>query len=200
MRTPSFRTQTNASASPLVIIAQLAGVQVLPSLLNAVLLTAVLSVANSDVFSASRLLIALAEGHAPQFLRTTNRLGTPFWAVAFSASFGLLGFLNLSSGGQEAFQWLLSLDTVAGVISWSMISICHLRFRKALSIQQVPLEEMPYMAPLQPWLSWFGLFFTVIISLTSGFTVFLRWNTSDFLTSYISVVLFVSLYIGYTIH
>ena len=52
---------TNASSSPLVIAAQLAGVQVLPHIINAVLLTAVLSAASSNVYSGSRILVGLAE-------------------------------------------------------------------------------------------------------------------------------------------
>ena len=52
--------KTDASASPLVIVAKLAGVKVLPDIINAVLLTAVLSAANSNVYSGSRILVALA--------------------------------------------------------------------------------------------------------------------------------------------
>jgi len=67
---------TDATASPLVIAAKLAGISALPSIINAVLLTAVLSAANSNVFSGSRLLLSLArEGLAPQFLANLHRGG-----------------------------------------------------------------------------------------------------------------------------
>ncbi|KAH7232247.1 amino acid permease/ SLC12A domain-containing protein [Fusarium redolens] len=48
---------TNANASPLVLAAKRAGVKVLPSLINSVFLTVVLSAANSNVYTASRTLI-----------------------------------------------------------------------------------------------------------------------------------------------
>ncbi|KJZ76393.1 hypothetical protein HIM_04122 [Hirsutella minnesotensis 3608] len=193
---PSLDSEdTNASASPLVIAAQLAGVGVLTHIINAVLLTAVLTAACSNVYSSSRILVGLSEeGHAPAFFRTTNRIATPYWSVLFSACFGLLGFLNLSSNGKQAFTWLLNLNTVAGIIAWSVISLCHIRFRDALAIQGLTTQELPYVAPFQPWLSWFGLIFTAAIALTSGFTVFIQWDTAEFFTAYISVIFFVVTY------
>ncbi|CAD0042405.1 unnamed protein product [Aureobasidium pullulans] len=46
---------TDASSSPFVIAANLAGVKVLPSIINVVLLCVVLSAANSNVYSGSRI-------------------------------------------------------------------------------------------------------------------------------------------------
>lgn len=188
----------DASASPLVIVANLAGVKALPSILNAVLLTAVLTAANSNVYSSSRVLIALADsGHAPQFLKKTNRLGTPYYSVGICSLVGFLAFLNLSSNGALVFNWFLNIIAVAGFISWSLISVCHIRFMRVLASRGIPRSTLPYVAPLQPWLSYFALFFNVLIVLTSGFKVFINWNTSDFFASYISLILFVVLYIGH---
>ncbi|KOS22144.1 Arginine permease [Escovopsis weberi] len=196
---PGLRSDsTNASASPLVIVARLAGVKVLPSIINAVLLTAVLSAANSDIYSSSRILVSLADsGHAPRFISRTNRWGTPYYAVVICSAFGLLAFLNLSENGSVVFNWLLNITSVAGFISWSLINVCHIRFMKVLRVQGISRDELPYKAPLQPYLSWFGLFFNVLIMLTNGFTVFIRWNTSDFFASYVSVLIFVVLYGGH---
>ena len=190
--------EKDASASPLVIVAQRAGVQVLPHIINAVLLTAVLSAANSDCYSASRILIGLAEeGHAPKFFKRTNRYGTPYYSVAFCSLFGFLAFLNLSKNGSVVFNWLLNITAIAGFITWALINICHIRFMKALAYNGVDRKSLPYEAPLQPYLSWFGMFFNILILLTSGFTVFIEWNTSDFFAAYVSVILFVVLFIGH---
>jgi amino acid transporter len=189
---------TDASASPLVIVARLAGVPVLPDIINAVLLTAVLTAANSNVYSSSRIVVALAEeGHAPRILTRTNRLGTPYLAVAFSAAFGLLGFLNLSEGGTVVFDWFMNIVAVAGFISWALINLCHIRFMKALKAQNIPRENLSYTAPLQPYLSWYGLIFSILILMTNGFTVFIDWSTSDFFACYVSVLLFIVLYVGH---
>lgn len=191
---------TNASASPLVIIAQRAGVPVLPHILNAVLLTAVLSAANSNVYSSSRILIALAEdGLAPAVFKRTNRYGTPYYSVAFCSILGLLGFLNLSSDGETVFNWLLNISATSCFVAWAIISLCHIRFVKILAAQGVDRMLLPYIAPLQPYLSWYGLFFTLLILITNGFTVFIEWDTADFFTCYISLILFIVLYVGHKI-
>ncbi|KAK2034143.1 amino acid permease [Colletotrichum zoysiae] len=188
----------DASASPLVIAAKLAGVRVLPDIINAVLLTAVLSAANSNVYSGSRILVSLAnERCAPQFMTWTNKFGTPYMAVATTSAVGLLAYMNLSANGGLVFDWLLNVTAVAGFISWSCINVCHLRFMAALKAQNIPRSTLPYTAPLQPYLSWYGLFFNVLIILTNGFAVFIEWSTSDFFTAYVSVILFVVLLVGH---
>ncbi|KAI1383560.1 amino acid permease/ SLC12A domain-containing protein [Hypoxylon trugodes] len=191
---------TDASASPLVIAANLAGVPVLPHIINAVLLTAVLSAANSNVYSGSRILVGLATEHnAPAFFKKTNKHGTPYFSVAITSAMGLLAFLNLSENGGDVFDWLLNITAIAGFITWSCISICHLRFMKALEARGISRKELPYAAPLQPYLTWFGLFFCVLILLTNGFTVFIEWKTSDFFAAYVSLILFAVLLIGHKI-
>ncbi|KAK1989128.1 amino acid permease [Colletotrichum cereale] len=196
---PSLQLDSqDASASPLVIAANLAGVRILPDIINAVLLTAVLSAANSNVYSGSRILVSLAnEGCAPRFMTWTNRCGTPYMAVATTSAVGLLAYMNLSADGGVVFDWLLNVTAVAGFISWSCINVCHLRFMAALDAQNIPRSTLPYTAPLQPYLSWYGLFFNVLIILTNGFAVFIEWSTSDFFTAYVSLILFVVLLIGH---
>ncbi len=188
----------NASASPLVIAAKLAGIPVLPDIINAVLLTAVLSAANSNVYSGSRILVALAgEKQAPSFIAKTNKHGTPYVAVSVTAACGLLAFLNLSSSGGVVFTWLLNITAIAGFITWACINICHLRFMSALRYHGIQRHTLPYIAPFQPWLAIFGLFFIVLIILTSGFTVFINWETSGFFAAYISLIIFAVLFVGH---
>lgn len=64
-----------AAASPWVIGIVNAGIPVLPSILNAVILISAISVANNMLFNASRYLYSLAQcGQAPRFfLRCTSR-------------------------------------------------------------------------------------------------------------------------------
>jgi yeast amino acid transporter len=98
--------ETNASASPFVISAKLAGVAVLPDIINAVLLTVVLSAANSNVYSGSRILVGLAQEHcAPRFFTRTTKNGVPYVTVSITAAFGLLGFMNESNNGGQVFDW-----------------------------------------------------------------------------------------------
>lgn len=189
----------NANASPFVIAARLAGVGVLPDIINAVLLTVVLSAANSNVYSGSRIIVGLAqEGFAPRFMRKTSKGGVPYYAVGFTAMFGLLGFLNVSNAGADVFNWLLQISGVAGFITWCSLNACHLAFQRALKVRNMSRDILPYKAIWQPWFSWYGLFFNVLIILTQGFTAFIpHFKVKDFFINYLSLILFVVLYLGH---
>lgn len=197
--TPDLMTgTTDGNASPLVIAAKLAGVPVLPDIINAVLLTAVLSAAQSNVYTGSRILLALAnENHLPAVLRRVNGQGTPYVACAVTSAVGFLGFMNLSANGSDVFDWLLNITAIAGFISWACISVCHLRFMRALKAQGLSRDDLPYKAPFQPFLTWYGLIFCVLILLTNGFTVFIEWDTTGFFTAYASLILFIVMFVGH---
>jgi len=191
---------TSAASSPFVIAANLAGVQVLPDIINAILITVVLSAANSNVYSGSRILAGLAEGgQAPAFFKKTSTHGVPYYCVALTAAFGLLGFLNLSEGSSQAFNWFLNITSVAGFITWAIINVSHIAFMRACKAQGISRDNLPYKAWAQPWLSYYGLFFNVLIILTQGFTSFMPWDTKSFFVAYISLILFAALYIGHKI-
>jgi amino acid transporter len=193
-------SSSDATASPFVIAARLAGVKILPDIINGVLLTVVLSAANSNVYSGSRILVGLAEeGSAPQILKRTTNNGVPYVAVLATASVGLLAFINLSATGGTVFNWFLNITGVAGFISWACISISHIRFMAALRAQGIDRNTLPFKAIWQPWFAWFGLVFNVLIVITQGFTAFLPWNVTDFFVDYISLILFVLLYAGHKI-
>jgi amino acid transporter len=183
-----------------VIAAQLAGVDVLPGIINAVLLCVVLSAANSNVYCGSRIIVGLAEsGSAPKFMLRTTKKGVPYFAVTFTASFGLLGFMNLSDNAGEVFGWFLNITAIAGFIAWTCINITHIFFMKALAARGQSRDTLPYKAFWQPYFSYYGMVFNIIIILTNGFTAFMPWSTKDFFVAYISVFIFVTLYAGHKI-
>ncbi|KAJ5490121.1 Amino acid/polyamine transporter I [Penicillium expansum] len=200
-RLTSNDSGANADASPFVIAAKRAGVNVLPSIINAVLLTVVLSAANSNVYSGSRILVGLAhEGFAPRFFLKTTKHGVPYGSVGFTALFGLLGFLNVSNAGATVFNWLMQIAGLAGFITWASLNICHLAFMRALAAQGIPRDTLPYKAPWQPFVSWYGLFFNMLIIITQGFTAFIpKFSVTDFFINYLSLILFAVLYIGHKV-
>lgn len=191
----------NASASPMVIAADLAGVSVLPHLINAVLLTVVLSAANSNVYSGSRVLTGLAhEGFAPKIFGRVTSKGVPYVSVAFTALFGLLGFMNVSNDAGQVFNWLVNLSSVAGFVTWSSINACHIAFMRALRVHGISRDTLPYKAMLQPYLAWYGLFFNILIALTQGFTSFIpHFKVEDFFVAYICPIVWAVLYIAHKV-
>jgi amino acid transporter len=68
---------------------------------------------------------------------------------------------------------------------------------RACDAQGIVRSTLPYVAPLQPWFTWYGVGFNALIIITQGFESFVPWSTSGFFTAYISLILFVVLYVGH---
>lgn len=65
------------------------------------------------------------------------------YAVGFTSLFGLLGFLVVGgNSANQAFNWLLNISALAGTIQWLFISLCHIRFRKALAYKNINLSDL----------------------------------------------------------
>lgn len=86
---------SNAAASPWVIAIERAGIPVLPSIINAVILISATSSANAFVFSGSRFLYALAQNRqAPRFLLGCTNAGGKFVYIIAYLKHKLTNLLN----------------------------------------------------------------------------------------------------------
>ena len=154
----------DAKASPFVISIERAGVHGLPSVMNVVIMIAVLSVGNASVYGSSRTLAALAEqGMAPAQLAYIDRKGRPLWGLGISAVIGLLCFLAASDKQSQVFGWMLALSGLSSIFTWGSICLCHIRFRKAWRVQGHSKDELPYRA--QPGLigAWVGFIINCLV-------------------------------------
>ena len=74
--------KTDATASPVTVVFLRAGFGPATHVVNAVLLTAVLSVINSCYYASSRILLAMAkENQAPRIFGMVNKRGVPVPAL-----------------------------------------------------------------------------------------------------------------------
>jgi len=191
----------DATASPFVIAIQNAGIKGLPSVANAAFLVAALSAGQADCYAASRTLYALAlQGQAPRFIRRCTKGGIPLPAIIITALFGPLAYLN--TGGDaavQAFDWLYNIGTTSGVITWWVILLAYLRFYYGMKKQGIDRQTLPYVAPLQPYLSWVGLIFFTLVLIFNGFTIFLKgnWSVAKFFTAYITLPVFAVCWVGW---
>lgn len=88
------RRSTSAAASPFVVAISIAGIKILPSIINASLLVFVMSAANSDLYIGSRTLYALAaEGKAPAMFARCSKNGLPYMSLIFCSAFCGLAFV-----------------------------------------------------------------------------------------------------------
>ncbi|KAE8377959.1 amino acid permease/ SLC12A domain-containing protein [Aspergillus bertholletiae] len=153
----------NTNASPFVLAIQDAGIHVLPSIINAVVLIASLSVANSSTFASTRTIQALASsGGAPSFMAYIDKSGRPLGPIVLQVLFGFLAYLQFASSGLTIFNWLLSIAGVSTVMMNMSINIAHLRFRMALKVQNRSTGEIPWKSSLGTVGSSIGAFLSVI--------------------------------------
>lgn len=161
---PRLGSAANASASPFVIAIKNAGISGLPSVINVVIMIAVLSVGNAAVFAASRTLVSMsAQGFAPRFLLSIDRQGRPLFALLIVFIFGLLGFIAASNNAGTAFNWLSSISGLASILTWGSINLCYIRNRLAMKSQGVSTDLLEYKAPLGMYGAAAGIMFSVTI-------------------------------------
>ncbi|KAF8498527.1 general amino acid permease 1 [Russula emetica] len=190
-----------ATQSPYVIAIRRAGIHTLPSIINAAIFTSAFSAGNSFLFCSSRILYGLSiRGQAPRILSYCTKNGLPIVSVLCCCSFSLLAFMNVSSGAGKVFNWFVNLSTTAGFFTWWSINLTYIQFWRGFKAQGLDRTQLAYWNPLQPGLAVWGVFWTSIFILVNGYQVFFVWNTQDFLTAYINIPIFFTLWIGWTVY
>lgn len=158
-------TSEDITASPFVIALSNTGAMGtrFSHFMNAVILVAVLSVANSCVFASSRVIQALgASGQLPQIFAYIDNEGRPLVGIIVASVIGLLCFLVASAKQGTVFTWLFSLCSISSFFTWASICVAHIRFRLALRAQGRNTDELGYTATLGVWGSVLGV---IILSL-----------------------------------
>jgi len=188
----------NAAQSPYVIAIKRAGIKGLPSVINAAVFSSAFSAGNSFLYCSSRILYGLAiRGQAPKIFAVCTKKGLPIVAVLTCSSFALLAFMNVAATAATVFNWFVNLSTVGGFFGWAAINLTYLRFYYGMKAQGIDRKKLIYYSGLQPWLSYWGVFWNVLFILINGFDVFFDFNASGFLTAYINIPLFIALYFGW---
>ncbi|KAL6940258.1 glyceraldehyde-3-phosphate dehydrogenase 1 [Hanseniaspora vineae] len=166
-------SSADAAASPFVIAIKSHGISGLPSVVNVVICIAVLSVGNADIFATSRVLVALTEmGHIPRWCKFDyiDRQGRPLIALIVTSLFGCIAFVAESDKEGEVFDWLLALSGLSALFTWFGISLCHIRFRRALSSQGRSSDELCFKSPTGVWGSYYSCFIIFLVIMATIWT------------------------------
>ncbi|KAL2351734.1 amino acid permease-domain-containing protein [Cryomyces antarcticus] len=174
----------DAKASPFVIAIVNAGINGLPSVMNVVIMIAVLSVGNSSIYGSSQTLAALADqGQAPRILGYIDRKGRPIVGIGIASALGFLAFLAGSDKAGEAFNWMLALSGLSSIFTWGSICLAHIRFRKAWRLNGHTLDELAFRS--QPGVvgSWIGFLFNCLVLIAQFWTGFAPVGYADMTSS-----------------
>ncbi|WP_020655934.1 amino acid permease [Massilia niastensis] len=141
--------EVQRGGSPFVLVFQSLDSPYIAHVLNAVVLTAALSVYNSCVYCNSRMILGLALlDKAPRRFARVNKRGVPVAALMLSAAATAICVLVNYLAPKQALGMLMMLVVSALVINWTMISITHLKFRRALRSQGASTSYPSWGYPL----------------------------------------------------
>lgn len=146
-----LNANSEIAMSPFTIIFERVGVLFAASIMNAIILTAVLSAGNSGLYATSRLLFSLSQDNkAPKFLGKLNKNNMPFNALIVTTLFIILSLIyaNINMGG---YSKLLNMIGSLVLIVWAISIISHIKLRRAIKVQHKEINSfLPYKAPLYP--------------------------------------------------
>ncbi|WWC62179.1 uncharacterized protein I303_104773 [Kwoniella dejecticola CBS 10117] len=191
---PRLGSGSTAAASPYVIAITDAGIKVLPSIINAAILTSAMSAGIGDCYTAVRALHSMAgNGTAPKFFGKTTSWGSPYIATFTTWLFGLLAYLGVKQSSSSVFDFLVNLTALSGIITWLCIGVSFLRFRAGLRAQGISPKSLPYTSHLGLAAAWWIIGVISCVLLFSGWTVFKKdnWDTATFFGNYLPIFLFV---------
>ncbi|QDH23657.1 amino acid permease [Saccharibacillus brassicae] len=116
--------------SPFVQVLEATGLSGAAHIINFILVTAVLSAANSSIYGATRMLHSMAAaGEAPKLLGTTTSKGVPVGSLRLCAAVLVLGALAAFFMGNSLFSFLLAVPGFVVLIVWGSICLAQLKLR-----------------------------------------------------------------------
>ncbi len=151
--------EIGVAGSPFVLIFSDLGIPAAPDILNVVVLTASISVYNSGMYSNGRMLFSLAEqGNAPRVFMRLGRNRVPWVGIAFSSACTFLVVVVNFLVPHGAFMRVMAVATAAAALTWGMIVLVHLQFRKRHARAELHFPSLGY-----PWSNYLCIAFLLLL-------------------------------------
>lgn len=143
--------QLGLTESPFVLVFERMGIPYAADIMNFVIITALLSTANSGLYAASRMMWSLSQQNMlPKTFGKLTRRGIPLNALMFSMIGGLASLLTSVFAAETIYTHLLSIAAFTMVVVWMSVAVSHYRFRKQFLAQGGQLHDLTYRAPFFP--------------------------------------------------
>ncbi|HUH67295.1 MAG TPA: amino acid permease [Syntrophales bacterium] len=159
--------QIGLEASPFVQIFAKSGIPEAASVINLVVITAALSVYNSMLYSNGRMLFNLAsQGDAPKLFARLSPSGIPRNGLIFSSLITLVIVVLNFLIPEEVFLIMMSIASISVLISWLMILVTLMFFRRMMSREG---KTPAFPTPLYPASIYFAAAFLVMTAAIMAF-------------------------------
>lgn len=147
--------KAGVSQSPFVLVFNQIGLPFAGDIMNFVVLTAILSAANSGLYASTRMLWSLGnEGMISPKVAQTNRRGTPLIALSLSMVGGILALLSSVVAASTVYLVLVSISGLAVVVVWMAIAYSQIRFRQNWMATGHTVDELTFKTPWYPIVPW----------------------------------------------
>ena len=116
----------------------------------------VFSAGNAFFFNCSRVLHRMAiDNCAPRIFKRVNRNGVPYITVIVTLCLSCLSYLKLGASSQTVLTWFINISTAAQLVTWVVMCVTFLRWRKAMIVQNLWNDfELPYKSRFLPYGAW----------------------------------------------
>ncbi|GEC88861.1 amino acid permease [Brevibacillus brevis] len=162
--------QAGVIESPFVMVFDSIGIPYAADIMNFVVLTALLSVGNSGLYAATRMLYSLSkEGMASKKLGAVNGKGIPMNALLITFAIALLSLLSGIFAEDTVFMVLLSIAGLGAQVGWISISASQLAFRRHYLKNGGKLEDLKFRTPLYPILPLISLILNLLVLVSLAF-------------------------------
>ena len=162
-----------AGESPFASSLGLMGIPFAATIMNAVVLVAVLSCLNSGLYVTSRALFGLARhGDAPQSLIRLNKRKVPARATLIASLFGYGAMAASILSPQGVFSFLVSASGALMLIIYLMVCLAQVRMRK--KVEATAPETLTLRMWLFPGLSYATIAAIVVVLVAMAFVPDLR--------------------------
>lgn len=123
--------EIGSQASPFVQVLSSVGFDGAAHIMNFVLITAVLSAANSGIYGCTRMMYSLAaEGEAPKLFSYVSKNGVPVYSVIFSAIVLIAGTFVAYFSPDRVFGYLMAIPGFTVSLVWISICLAQVKLRK----------------------------------------------------------------------
>src|SRR4051812_28389335 len=164
---------TELGQSPFAATLDEIGIPAAAQVMNAIVLTAVLSCLNSGVYVASRMNFALARrGDAPQWMVALNGRGVPARAILIATSIGFLSVIADVVSPKTVFFVLLNTSGAVALFVYLLICVSQLVLRRRLERDEP--ERLKVRMWLYPYLTWFAIAAIVVVIGSMAFVADVR--------------------------
>lgn len=158
------------SSSPFVTVFTHIGIPYAEDIIRFVIITALLSAANSGLFAASRMMWSLsAKKQLPAIFSKLNARGIPYIAVLVTMLGAMPGLLSEQFAPEKIFKNLLGIAAFTMVIVWMSICWSQFNFRRTWYKAGHRKSDLAFSVPFFPIIPILGFIFCLITGISMVF-------------------------------